>query len=76
MKIVEFEKVERQIKNQAVRAFVDMGYSQAIEFEDYDEMRRAYWSIKGWLRGKDINFDVQQVTNGGFHIVKVRKSDA
>jgi hypothetical protein len=31
MKVVDFEKAERQIKNEAVKAFVEMGYSQAIE---------------------------------------------
>ena len=40
--------------NPYVQAFIAMEESKALEFDDYDEMRKAYFSIKSWLRGSKI----------------------
>lgn len=61
--------------NRYVQLFVNMNETEALAFNDYDEMRKAYFSIKSWLRGSKIpssyrTIDAQQIKREGMYVIR------
>ena len=78
MKVINLK--EEGIKRVASRSkyvvrWLDMDETEALSFDDYDDMRSAYHSINSFLRKNDDIYKVKQFSDQGarrYLVLKVR----
>ena len=78
MKVINLK--EEGIKRVASRSkyvvrWLDMDVTEALSFDDYDDMRIAYYSISNWLRNNKDMYKVKQFSDQAarrYLVLKVR----
>ena len=78
MKVINLK--EEGIKRVSSRSkyvvrWLDMDVTEALSFDDYDDMRIAYYSISNWLRNNKDMYKVKQFSDQGarrYLVLKVR----
>ena len=78
MKVINLK--EEGIKRVSSRSkyvvrWLDMDVTEALSFDDYDDMRVAYYSISNWLRNNKDMYKVKQFSDQGarrYLVLKVR----
>ena len=78
MKVINLK--EEGIKRVASRSkyvvrWLDMDVTEALSFDDYDDMRVAYYSISNWLRNNKDMYKVKQFSDQAarrYLVLKVR----
>jgi hypothetical protein len=79
MKVINLK--EQGIKRSPSRSkyvvrWLDMSETEALSFDDYDDMRTAYHSINSFLRKNEDLYKVKQFSDQGarrYLVLKVRK---
>lgn len=58
MKIIDFKAEAddsgRPPRNKYVRQFLDLGANQAMSFDNYEEMRRVYFSVLSYCKNRKL----------------------
>lgn len=78
MKIVSIKETVKKPKNKAVRLWDELEDGQAIEFDDYEKMRSAYFAVRSYIKNSRLNYKVKQHSTGhppGYYLMK-EKFDA
>jgi hypothetical protein len=78
MKVINLK--EEGIKRVSSRSkyvvrWLDMDVTEALSFDDYDDMRIAYYSISNWLRNNKDMYKVKQFSDQAarrYLVLKVR----
>lgn len=78
MKVINLK--EEGIKRVSSRSkyvvrWLDMDATEALSFDDYDDMRVAYYSISNWLRNNKDMYKVKQFSDQAarrYLVLKVR----
>jgi hypothetical protein len=78
MKVINLK--EEGIKRVSSRSkyvvrWLDMDVTEALSFDDYDDMRVAYFSISNWLRNNKDMYKVKQFSDQAarrYLVLKVR----
>ena len=78
MKVINLK--EEGIKRVSSRSkyvvrWLDMDVTEALSFDDYDDMRVAYYSISNWLRNNKDMYKVKQFSDQAarrYLVLKVR----
>lgn len=76
MRVVNVSDTVKQPKSKAVRLWSDLEAGQALEFDNYEKMRSAYFAVRSYIKYQKLtSYTVKQHTIGhppGYFLLKVK----